>query len=102
MRGPETRLRLKIKKALESSWPKAWVRKIHGNQFQHVGIPDYLCCIEGLFFGLEVKVPSGKATPAQLYEGKKLHLAGGVFGIVTSVDEAVDFVRAELAKRGKR
>jgi hypothetical protein len=100
MRGPETRLRLKIRDELQRLWPKAWIRKIHGNRFQHVGIMDYLCCFEGFFIGLEVKIPNGKATPAQLNEGRLLERAGGYFAIVTSREEAVDAVR-EGIKRGR-
>ena len=96
MKGPETRLRLKIKKRLEELWPNMWLRKIHGNKFQHIGIPDYLGCIEGFFFGMEVKIPGGKATPAQLFEGRKIRLAKGRFAVVTSVDEAVDFIKNEV------
>jgi hypothetical protein len=99
MRGPETRLRLKIKKRLEELWPAAWIRKIHGSKFMHVGIPDYICCIDGEFFGLEVKIPGGKATPSQLLEGKKIVLAKGHFAVVTSVEEATEFVRKTLKEK---
>jgi len=101
MRGPETRLRLKIKKRLEELWPTAWVRKIHGSKFMHIGIPDYLCCFGGVFIALEIKIPGGKATPAQLLEGRKIQLAKGSFAVVTSVDEAVNFVKAELKNKEK-
>jgi hypothetical protein len=99
MKGPETRLRLKIKKELERLWPYMWLRKIHGSKFMHVGMPDYVGCIEGLFFGMEVKIPGGKATPAQLLEGRKIRLAKGHFAVVTSVDESVEFVEKILKEK---
>src|SRR5271170_8043058 len=100
MRGPETRLRLKIRDKLQELWPAAWIRKIHGSKFQHIGIMDYLCCFDGLFVGLEVKIPGGKATPAQLHEGRLLERAGGYFAVVTSPEEAIKAVR-EAMKRDR-
>jgi hypothetical protein len=99
MQGPETRLRKKIVAAMLLVWPKAYVRKIHGNAFQNIGVPDLICCIEGLFFGLEIKCPGKKATPAQVLEGRKIVLAKGSFAVVTSVNETLDFVKKELKRR---
>ena len=39
---------------------------------------DILCCIDGKFVGIEVKVPGKKPTPRQVFTMKQIHLAGGV------------------------
>ena len=96
MTGPETRLRKKIVKKLLEIYPRAYLRKIHGNAFQNVGIADLLCCIEGEFFALEVKMKGRHATPAQLLEGQKVKRAGGHFAVVFSVNDAVKFVEENL------
>lgn len=101
MTGPETRLRKKIVKKLLEIWPRAYIRKIHGNAFQNVGIADLLCCIEGVFFALEVKMKGRHATPAQLLEGEKVKKASGYFAVVFSVDETVSFVQKTLKSLGR-
>ena len=90
MQGPETRLRKKIVEALQKRYPKGYFRKVHGNQFQNIGVPDLLCCVNGRFLGLEIKLPGKKPTPAQILELQKIAKAGGVSAVVTSVAEALD------------
>src|SRR4051812_7298348 len=53
--GPESKIVRRIIDRLRVTYPGAYLRKIHGNQFQHAGIPDLVGCIEGAFVGLEVK-----------------------------------------------
>lgn len=98
MRGPETRLRKKIVKALEEAYPEALFRKIHGGPMQNVGIPDLLCCVEGRFVGLEVKRPGKKATPAQNLEIWKIIKAGGIAGVVRTPEEALDLLKKGIEK----
>lgn len=104
MPKPETRLQRKIKLKLLERWPRAYIRKIHGNQFQNIGVADFLCGIEGYFFALEVKLPkkSSKPTPAQLLEGQKVLQAHCIFGIVRSPEEAIDLVERGLEWHAKR
>ena len=103
MRGPETRLRLKIVEALKKEFPKGYFRKIHGNQYQNVGIPDLLCCVESYFFGLEIKTESGTATPAQLLEIESIKRAGGAAGVIRTPEQAIQAVKSYLVKmRAKR
>ena len=70
--------------------------KIHGGDlYQENGIPDLLCCWSGLFFGIEVKDPGGKATPIQLVQGSRIKKAGGHFIIATSVQDVIDYLFKE-------
>lgn len=92
MIGPETRLRKKIVIAIVKKYPKIYIRKIHGNQFQNIGIPDLLGCLHRIFFGIEIKVPGKKATPAQRLEISKIRDAGGVSGVATSIEEALEIL----------
>lgn len=100
MQGPETRLRKKIVAGLKADWPKAYIRKIHGNAFQNIGIADLLCSFSGIFIALEIKTPGKRATPAQLLEGQKVVESGGYFSVVDSLDKSRSFVR-ECLKREK-
>ena len=92
MKGPETRLRKRIVAALEQKYPGSWIRKIHGNQFQNIGMPDLVCCFNGRFIALEIKCPGKKGTPAQLLEIQKIRKAGGCAGVITSIEEAMELI----------
>lgn len=52
--------------------------KIWGGGFQRAGIPDLICCVNGLFFALELKAENGKATPLQMYNLRKIKESGGL------------------------
>ena len=91
---PESRLQNKIRQDLEKEFPGSWWRKIHGGPYQKKGIPDLLGCVEGNFFGIEVKCPKGSpATDLQQAVLKQIDKAGGCSCIVTSSKEAIDVVR---------
>lgn len=95
---PETVIVRKIRAALLQRWPGAWITKIHGGPMQQAGIPDLLCCIEGRFVALEVKVP-GEYHPTsrlQLHHLGRIDAAGGVAYVVKSPGEAVERVAFAL------
>lgn len=61
----------------------------HGGfiRFGAVGSPDICVVHDGKFYGLEVKQPSGKQSPGQIEFEKGLVAAGGLYYIVTSIDD---------------
>lgn len=70
--------------------------KIHGGDlYQETGIPDLLCCIKGLFFGIEVKDPGGKASAIQLAQGARIKKAGGHFLIAKSLRDVENYIEKE-------
>lgn len=87
----------KIKKFLESRG--AWfVKYWAGAQYTKSGIPDILACINGRFFGIEVKAQSGRPSEIQMYNIRKINDAGGI-GIVlypSKYEEFTAFVDALL------
>jgi hypothetical protein len=85
MAQPESKLVQRIRTHLERR--QAWVFKVHGgdNPFQEVGIPDLLCCWQGMFIGLEVKLPGEKASLKQLHVIAGIREAGGIAEVVSSV-----------------
>ena len=60
------------------------------------GIPDILCCIDGKFIGIEVKVPGKQASPLQLANGELIEAAGGLFLVATNAKEVAEFLDAYL------
>lgn len=74
---------------IEENKIKSWLKdrgfyhfKNHGNIWTEPGRPDIVACIEGRFYGIEVKAPGGRPSDAQLLQGKKIEKSGGVFMIV--------------------
>ena len=91
---PETLLAEKIVKALNSKLGGYWVN-IHGSPFQSRGIPDITGCYNGVYIGIEVKMP-GKGNTLSKYQElniKKINEAGGRATMVESVNEALNFVK---------
>lgn len=66
------------------------------------GTPDLLVCAQGRFIAIEVKTPTGRVTPLQVLENKRVVAAGGAGFVVRSVAEAVGCVRSELAAASGR
>ena len=88
----ETRIQNQIREKLLERFPGAYLRKIHGNPFQHAGIPDIIGCIQGHFVGLEVKTPQGRTSMIQELEGLSILQADGIHGVVTSPEEAISII----------
>lgn len=80
----------KLKSFLRTS--HAWYIKYWaGAQFTKEGIPDILACINGYFFGIEVKANTGKPTLIQLVNLRKIREAGG-YGILLYPDNFDGFI----------
>jgi hypothetical protein len=56
------------------------------------GLPDFVGCCQGKFFGVEVKQPGEKATPIQLFQRRQIHKAGGLSIVATSLEEVERFI----------
>lgn len=52
------------------------------------GTPDVLCCYQGKFYAMEIKRPGEIPEPLQRYQLEKIQKAGGIAGVVRSVDDA--------------
>jgi hypothetical protein len=93
MTQPESRLTRKIMQTLLEE-QGIFCFKVHGNIYMYSGLPDLICCIDGRFLGLEVKVPgrANRVTPRQRHVGDLITEAGGEWSVVSSVDQALDVV----------
>lgn len=92
---PESRLSTKIIKTLRARTDGWWV-KIPGTAFS-AGLPDIIGCVDGKFYGLEVKLPGREKTltARQAFILDQIALAGGTAAVVTSVEEALRVVGVE-------
>lgn len=55
-----------------------WYTKIWGGGYQKSGIPDILCCINGVFVAIEVKASSGRPSELQKLNVKRINKSGGI------------------------
>lgn len=67
--------------------PNCFAWKEHGGMYGTAGIPDIIACIDGKFYGFEVKTDIGKPTKLQESTIRKINKAGGIAVVVRSVDE---------------
>lgn len=67
--------------------PSCFAWKEHGGMYGTAGIPDIIACVDGRFYGFEVKTETGKATGLQEATIRKIRRAGGVAVIVRSVED---------------
>ena len=90
MNKPETKIVKQIMVGLREKFPGAYLRKIHGNMFQHAGIPDIIGCINGFFVAFEVKTTQGHVSRIQELEGQEISKAKGIHAVVTNLSEALE------------
>ena len=69
------------------SVPRCFCWKEHGGMYGTAGIPDIIACINGRFFGFEVKTAVSKPTKLQEATIRKILASGGTAVVVRSVDE---------------
>lgn len=84
-----------IIKHIKGKYPGAFVWKASAGMYSRMGIPDVIACIEGQFFGFEVKRPFGIGVHSKIQEEtiRKIRSAGGCADFVSfpwEVDEMIE------------
>jgi Holliday junction resolvase len=96
MKQRESRLSRNIQQALRA---EGWFCfKVHGNELMMAGLPDIIVCADGLFIGLETKMPESRdnVSPRQMYVHDKIREANGAAIVVCGVAEAVTAVKKTI------
>ena len=96
---PESHLQRRIQEALRVAFPGCYVRKVHVSEFSAAGIPDLVCCIRGMFIGIEVKMPGEQPTRLQEFELNEIGKAGGYAFVASSPEQAVERCTLMVAER---
>lgn len=98
MSQPEAKLSRRIMDALRAEGYFCF--KVHGSEFMMAGLPDIICCADGLFIGLETKMPQsrGNVSPRQTLVHSQIQNAGGIAHVVCSPQEALNVIRAATAR----
>ena len=96
----ESKLSSKIMASLRAAG--YWCFKVHGSALQMSGIPDILVCADGIFIGLETKMPDKRSnvSPRQELVMGEIGAAGGYCSVICSEVEAMEYVESILRGRG--
>lgn len=86
----ETKLKNQVIDYLRRELPSAWFYKC-ADRFT-AGIPDLIICKEGMFYAIELKVGSNKASPIQKFVMREITKAGGRVCVCRSVEEVRKFI----------
>lgn len=89
---PESKVKKKVKQILSDMG--AYYAMPMGTGFGNTGVPDFLVCYEGSFFGIEVKANGNKPTALQLHNMMQIRKAGGRSFVIDETN--VDELRKEL------
>lgn len=91
----EVTLQNKVIKVLRQLFKEdIWFSKISDRY--NKGIPDIIGCVDGLFFGLELKRETGKPSGLQVHTINKINKAGGKACIVRTVEESLLTIKSML------
>ena len=90
---PEGRVKAKVKKVLNELG--AYYAMPVTNGFGNSGVPDFLVCLHGRFYGIECKANGGKPTLLQLKHLDDIQKAGGVALLIDETN--VETLRKELS-----
>lgn len=92
----------KSRKIMDALRAEGWFCfKVHGGAMMMAGLPDVICCAEGLFIGIETKhdeTREGTSTTQDLRRDQ-IREADGVYEVATTPAEAVAVVRRALELR---
>ena len=81
--------------------PRCFFFKEHGGMYGTAGIPDIIVCIDGHFFGFEVKTAVGRPTKLKEAISQKILAAGGTALVVRSVAEVKNAMEDYYKRSGK-
>lgn len=77
---PEAKVKAKIKALLQKH--SVYYAMPIGTMYGNSGVPDFLCCINGRFLGIEAKAGKGKPTALQFKNMREIEAAGGVTAVI--------------------
>ena len=77
---PEKKVKDKVVKLLKEEGVYYFYASTHG--FGRSGIPDIVCCVNGLFLGIECKAGDNKPTALQQRELAAIEEAGGLAVVI--------------------
>jgi Holliday junction resolvase len=87
----ETKLQRSIQKYLNNIG--AYEFKVHGSIYMKAGIPDIICCYNGLFIGIECKVGNNKMSQLQEAHKNQIIKAKGIHILAYSLNDVKNVIK---------
>jgi len=91
---PEAKVKKKVKQVLAEVG--AYYAMPMGTGFGNAGVPDFLVCLRGRFYGIECKASGNKPTALQLKHISDIRAAGGVALVIDETN--VENLRKEMER----
>ena len=91
---PEAKVKKRIKSILEEL--QCYFFMPPANGYGRAGIPDFVGCLNGMFFSIEAKAGKGKTTALQDRELERIRQAGG-FALIVN-EENLDGLKIILER----
>lgn len=95
---PEGKTKAKIKAMLKKY--DVYYAMPMGTGFGNSGVPDFLCCMNGFFLGIEAKAGKGKTTALQNKNLDSIVTAGGMALVVN--EDSMEYLEAKLKELKER
>lgn len=92
----ETVITTKTVKALTKEFPYAFIRKIHGGDYQRAGLPDIYISLCGRTVWIEMKRPGADTTALQKKTMIALANTGAFCGTAESPERAIQLIKDVL------
>jgi hypothetical protein len=95
---PEGKVKAEVKEYLNLLGSDCWYYMPVPMGYGKRGVPDFVCCIRGQFYGIECKAPGKRSdlTPWQSKELDAIHAAGGCSVVIEAVDGIKKYFNALL------
>ena len=95
---PEAKVKAKIKEVLKVE--RVYYAMPIGTGWGNSGVPDFLCCINGRFLGIEAKANGNKPTELQKKNLMDIELSGGYTAVINENASDLQYL-VELIKQLK-
>jgi len=92
---PEAKVKEKIKKILKEH--NVYFAMPMGTGYGNSGVPDFLCCVNGLFIAIEAKAGKGIPTALQEKNMRDIKAAGGMAVVINEDD--LDWLKVVIKLR---
>lgn len=93
---PEAKVKNKIKAILKSH--NVYYAMPMGTGFGNSGVPDFLCCVNGKFVGIEAKAGKGTTTALQDKNLAQIRESGGVTLVINETNLSHIEMHINMAK----
>ena len=97
-RKTEARVKLRVRNYLKSLGDRCWFFMPVSNGMGVIGIPDFICCIDGKFVAIETKAPGKRwnVTEHQRRQLDAINRANGVAYVTDNGDDIPVLVKVAL------